>query len=133
MIVPLIDGWIQLKRGDVPSLLEDEPVHLTLMQDSAPAHASASTRADLRERSIQIITWPPFSPDLNPIENCWNWMKNYQDKMWGDSYVSLNEERERIKECWEKAVTDDRLHELLATMPQRCRDVVDAESGPTKW
>ena len=23
-----------------------------------------------------MIDWPPYYPDLNPIENLWNWMKH---------------------------------------------------------
>lgn len=41
---------------------------LIFMQDNAPGHAAAITIEDLRERGIDIVQWPPFSPDLNPIE-----------------------------------------------------------------
>jgi transposase len=30
-----------------------------------------------QERDIYPILWPPFSPDLNPIEAVWNRMKDY--------------------------------------------------------
>jgi hypothetical protein len=122
-IVPLIEGWIQHERqGGVFGT--EEPVHLTLMQDSAPAHACRSTREDLAERGIECLSWPPYSPDLNPIENCFNWMKDYQGRKWGDSYANLNEERQRILECWELAVTEERLLENLQTMPERIADVI---------
>lgn len=47
------------------------------MQDNAPAHASKETLAELWERGIIYIEWPPFSPDLNPIKAVWNRMKDY--------------------------------------------------------
>ena len=25
--------------------------------------------------SMDILDWPPYSPDLNPIENIWSWLK----------------------------------------------------------
>ena len=31
-------------------------------------YRASGTQADLRERGIHIIFWPPFSPDLNPID-----------------------------------------------------------------
>lgn len=133
-IVPLIDGYLRMQCGE-GNLLGDneEPIHLLLMQDSAPAHAASSTLDDLHQRNIQVIGWPPFSPDLNPIEIVWNWMKDYQDQKWGDEYCSLEVERARILECWEKAVTNERLEQLLREMPARCAAVIAADGGPTKW
>lgn len=103
------------------------------MQDNAPAHAASSTQEDLQERLIEVINWPPYSPDLNPIENCWNWMKDYQDKHWGDEKCSLATERARIMECWEKAVTEERLTEMIHEMPARCAAVIAAKGGSTRW
>jgi hypothetical protein len=39
------------------------------MQDGASGYAAQSTQANIRTYRIQIIFWPPFSPDLNPIKN----------------------------------------------------------------
>ena len=42
------------------------------MQDNAPGHQPAQTRAEIRERGIPTILGPAFSPDLNPIKYVWN-------------------------------------------------------------
>jgi hypothetical protein len=47
-----------------------------LMQDNCPAHRARRVTEYLRENNIEFIEWPPYSPDLNPIENLWNWMKH---------------------------------------------------------
>lgn len=123
-----------MQRGEGGLLHDDEqPIHLKLMQDSAPAHAAEETLIDLEERGVSVIDWPPYSPDLNPIENVWNRMKDYQDQKWGDESCSLDEERRRIKECWEVGVTDAYLKELLRSMPQRCAAVIAADGGQTRW
>lgn len=44
-------------------------------QDNAPAHTSLQTRNFLQENNIQYIDWPAKSPDLNPIERVWAFMK----------------------------------------------------------
>jgi transposase len=45
------------------------------MQDSAPGHRAGYALNELQEHGIVPIYWPPFSPDLNPIELIWNQMK----------------------------------------------------------
>lgn len=52
-----------LRRGDI------------LLMDNLSAHKSASARAALEARGVQLIFLPPYSPDLNPIEQCWSKVK----------------------------------------------------------
>ena len=46
------------------------------MQDGAPAHYANTPRSTLRKKEIEVLTWHPESPDLNPIENLWGIMKS---------------------------------------------------------
>lgn len=46
------------------------------MQDGAPFHGSKRTKNYLDEKDIDVLEWPGYSPDLNPIENVWAWLKN---------------------------------------------------------
>ncbi|KIH66881.1 hypothetical protein ANCDUO_02791 [Ancylostoma duodenale] len=39
-----------------------------LMRDNAPVHKSAYTTAKLDSWNVEVVDWPPESPDLNPIE-----------------------------------------------------------------
>ena len=39
------------------------------IQDNASIHTAHLVREWLDSNSIQVIDWPPYSPDLNPIEN----------------------------------------------------------------
>jgi len=40
-------------------------------QDNARPHVSGSTKGWLAAHQVPTIDWPPYSPDLNPIENLW--------------------------------------------------------------
>jgi len=40
-------------------------------QDNDPKHTSRDVRGDLESRlSRRVLSWPSYSPDLNPIELC---------------------------------------------------------------
>ena len=103
------------------------------MQDGAPGHSARGTINDLKERRINVVFWPPFSPDLNPNENCWNWIKDYIQDKWGleerPSYARL---RGYVAEAWE-ALPNSYWRELLDSMPARCQAVIDANGMHTKY
>jgi len=124
--IPVIHGWVQLCKGD---LGED----LILMQDGALGHAAAETKEDLRRRGITLMDWPPFSPDLNPIESCWDWMKDWIEDRYGlEEKPSYDKLREYVKEAWEE-LPDDYLKELLASMPDRSKAVIAAKGMHTEY
>ena len=54
-------------------------------------------------------------------------MYNYPDRK-----ATYDQLRDRVNEAWE-AVGADLLEDLLATMTQRCQDVIDTNGGHTRW
>ena len=46
------------------------------MHNGAPAHKLKSVSKFLTEYNIKVLEWPGNSPDLNPIENTWNYLEN---------------------------------------------------------
>ena len=47
------------------------------MQNNAPGHRGKKTQAEIQRRKMSKIIWPPYSPDLNPIEIIWDKIKDY--------------------------------------------------------
>ena len=46
------------------------------MHDGAPAHKSKIVKQFLEDHSITILEWHGNSPDFNPIENAWIFLKS---------------------------------------------------------
>jgi transposase len=100
------------------------------LQDGAPCHASKRIKAFLAEQPFQVIDWPGNSPDLNPIENCWNHMKNLLKKKDISSVPKLIT---AIKELWTMELSTDYLKKLSKSMPGGLKMVIDAHGDMTKY
>ena len=84
----------------IESFIHDNP-GLLLMQDHAPGHAVKYTIDELESRNIQLILWPPYSPDLNPIETVWNTMKDWIQTNYLKNKLSYKVLRKAVIDSWE--------------------------------
>jgi transposase len=59
-----VDQWVQ-KQGR----------QLIVIWDGAPWHRAQSVQQAAQELNIELMALPGYSPDLNPIEGLWKWMR----------------------------------------------------------
>src|SRR5208282_808660 len=98
-----------------------------LMQDGAGGHTARATIAVLNAKGIFPVMHPALSPDLNPIETVWNWMKDYiQEKYGSEVYRSYPWLRAAVIEAW-NSITDEEVINLVKDMHNRCQAVIDAK------
>ena len=84
----------------------------------------------LRNEQFEVVDWPGNSPDMNPIENCWNWMKDQlQDRDTG-SVPKLIEE---IKKLWVQRTPVSYLKNLSDSMPKRLQLIIEGGGDMTKY
>jgi DDE superfamily endonuclease len=83
-------------------------------------------------RGIICEKWPPFSPNLNPIEAVWNWMKDWIQARYDDGLVDSQDIRGAIQEAWD-ALPEQKLQDLIESMPARCRAVIQADGRHTQY
>ena len=78
---------------------------MIFQHDNAPAHSSHITRDWLAKEGIKnskLMKWPSLSPDLNPIENFWSFLKrevykqNMQYNSKEDLWKSIKKESAKI-------------------------------------
>ena len=54
---------------------EDEPGAVVIIWDGATWHRARAVQAAAAKLGLTLIPLPVYSPDLNPIENLWRWMR----------------------------------------------------------
>jgi transposase len=100
-----------------------------LLQDRDPKHKSTLVRIWLFNHGILCIDFPPYSPDLNPIEHLWadlaRRVEQYQCE-------TMEELQDIVAEEWKKT-PKKYLRELARSMPERCQAVIDAKGDHTKY
>jgi transposase len=99
------------------------------LQDNAPQHKSFLIRTWLFNHGIQCIDFPPYSPDLNPIENLWADLARRVEKFQCDSMEEL---QDIVAQEW-KETPKDYLRSLARSMPERCQAVIAVRGNHTKF
>ena len=94
-----------------------------------PKHTSGLVKHCLKQKRIQTLPWPFFSPDLNPIENLWDELerrvKKHQSKNLQEIELQLTQEWNNI----ELSV----LEKLVDSVSNRLYECVKMKGYPTKY
>jgi transposase len=120
--------------------LRERGIDPIFMQDNARVHTARITKDWLLEKNVEILEgWPPYSPDLNPIEHVWVQLKTLYHK----HYQHLADDtrgpevlrplmEDALIHCWE--LIPERLFEALVEgMPRRIEAVIRARGWYTKY
>ena len=73
------------------------------MQDNAPPHKATLSIAYLGFNEIELISWPAFSPDLNPIEAESSMMTTYIQARYPELGRGRQRSRLQVREIVEEA------------------------------
>ena len=101
------------------------PEGFVFMQDNDPKHKANITKNYLYKNFMDVLDWPAYSPDLNPIENIWGWLKAMVSK---EIPQNLDDLEKIIKKHW-KSITPMMIQPYIDGMEQRFRDVLSKHGG----
>ena len=80
------------------SLPADQKEAFLFMEDGAKVH-KGKARLPRLNKGIRGFKWPPSSPDLNPIEKVWRWMKHEITKL-PNPPTSIPDLKRILQELW---------------------------------
>ena len=118
--------WQQYKPGE------------WFMQDNAPIHTACDSKEWLEIHGVATIDWPPYSPDLNPIEHLWWALKKKLHELYpefdtmGESESDWDRFELGLVEAW-AAIPDTLIKKLITTMPHRLNAVRQVRGYQTKY
>ena len=103
---------------------------MQLLHDGAPAHRARATTAYLNANNVNVVDFPPKSPDLNINENIWDEL-NRRVKRTGAIPTTLNQLRAKIHYEWNN-LPQNYVQRYVTSMRRRCLAVVKVrEDIPT--
>ena len=88
---------------------------------------------------IDVLEWPPYSPDLNPIEHLWYRLKQlvYQvnphiEQVKGNADTVRDALWDTLEQAWH-LIEEDILDDLVGSMQRRVQAVIKIEGWYTKY
>jgi len=108
------------------------------MHDNAPIHCAKIIKKYLHDLGVPVLEWPPYSPDLNPIEHLWWHLKKLVYHIRPDIETITGEDKirealeEALVQAWE--LIDQQIFDgVLGSMQKRCQAVINADGWHTKY
>ena len=104
---------------------------MTFQHDNACPHVARVCQDSLANNNSVPLDWPPYSPDLSPIEHLWDELdrrvrrRQNTPNTLGQLWTALLEE-------WEN-IPMRKINALVNSMQRRIRAVINARGGHTRY
>ena len=103
----IVNTFLRLFSETIP-----ENEHAVMIWDGAGFHTSKQLRVP---ENISLVQLPAYSPELNPIENLWHYLKSH---FWSNrAYDDYDALEDAAMAAWRKAVLDTQLMKSVCAAP----------------
>ena len=106
-------------------------VDMVFMQDNAPCHKTKLIIDFFNRKHIQTLDWPAQSPDLNPIENLWAYIKKKRTKKFGPP-KSKAQLIEQVMSIWDE-FDQELIQNLAKSISNRLKEVSKVKGNYTSY
>ena len=104
--------------------------NVSFMQDNAPIHNANVTRTFLDDHNIELLDWPAISPDLNPIEHVWAFMKKELQKR--EKCHNSDDLFQTLNDIW-NSISPQFIAKLTGSMQRRIESTMESNGGHIKY
>jgi hypothetical protein len=124
--------YVEVLEANLLPPLENEPlINIPIFQqDNAPSHTARDTKVFLQQNGVEVLEWPPYSPDLNPIENLWAVLKN---KIREENITTKVELLNKSQEIWTSDHMKNVCERLISSMTRRVKECITNKGGYTRY
>ena len=128
-------SYLSVLDDEIPRCYEPG---MLFMQDNAPIHKTKNIDEWFKDHSVDVLDWPPYSPDLNPIEHLWaelkQWINKYHSELLHAGKTEGDYQRffQAIEEGWE-AIGQITVNNYLRSIDSRVEAVRLAKGWHTRF
>lgn len=112
-----------LENALVPFLNEQDSNQWIFQQDNARIHVSRETKAWFALKGIEVMNWPAYSPEINPIENLWGILSQWVYAN-NNQFSTVPELIRAIRMKWTK-IEPQIVQNLILSIEKRISDQID--------
>ena len=105
--------------------------NLTLQQDNARPYVAMICTAYLQAHNIDVLPWPAFSPDLNPIKHLWDELDRRVRRR-DNLPSSVPELEQALLQEWNN-IPQKTVNNLINSMTCCVQSALDANGGHTRY
>ena len=125
----MMKGILKEHLFDAAETLAQPDQEWYFLHDNGPQFKARLVQDWLESKSVRCIEFPPYSPDLNPIENLWAVLAREVEKT---PCSTVEELGDCVLRVWKDA-SKPLMKKLVASMPQRIEAVIEVAGAHTKY